>query len=84
MDLIPKKYFLFILAAVLVVALGYMAVKTSRVYAPVNIETTEKMNSDVDQSESDDLDEIEKDVMDTDYTEINEDLEKMSKELDSQ
>jgi hypothetical protein len=85
MDLIPKKYFLFVLAAFLVVALGYMAVKTSRVYAPSTINTNQDLKQDSRMNNgSDDLESIEKDVVDTDYSGINEDLEQMSKELDSE
>lgn len=89
MNLIPKKYFLFVLAAILVVALGYMAVSTSKVSAPstdkgmteVNVHEKE-MNQINTQSSSDELNDIETDLQSTDTSGIDQDLEDLGREFD--
>ena len=86
MNLIPKKYFMLLLAALLVVALGYMAVATSsrRQGATLTEDTYSQDIEDIEeQPESDDLDAIEDDLDETDTDGVDEELENIGKELDS-
>jgi len=76
---------MLLLAAMLVVALGYMAVATSKRKMEEK-QKADTYSSDVQQiktqSDNDDLDSIEKDLDNTDTSGVDQDLENIGKELD--
>ncbi len=83
MQLASKKDFLPFLAAILVVALGIMAVVLSRNY--LNKDSNKMFNTEIQQmqtqSESDNLDTIEKDLEETNLNDIDKELLNIEKEL---
>lgn len=82
MNLIPKKYFLFVLAALLVVALGIMAVNAKRIhYEGTDKMYSKELNELQNQSESNDLDSVEVDLNSTDYSGIDSDIEMLDEEF---
>lgn len=83
MELVSKKNFLLFLAALLVVALGYMAVSLSRRPATPAVQADPEVRKIETQSTSDDVNSIEKDLQDTDYTGIEKDLQNLDKELNT-
>ena len=81
MQLITTRNFMIALAAALVVGLGIMAISLSQRPAP---KTT--FESDIEelemQSDSDDVDAIEQDLMQTDLSDVDQELQDIDRELD--
>ncbi len=83
MQLVSKKNFLMFLAAVLVVALGYMALTlTKRPSQKTATQAEKEIQQIKQQSESDDLQDIEKDLNDTDLIDIDKDLQNIESEIE--
>ncbi|OGM19415.1 hypothetical protein A2955_03330 [Candidatus Woesebacteria bacterium RIFCSPLOWO2_01_FULL_37_19] len=83
MQLLTRKNFLLFLAAILVVALGYMALSTGKVQIPYLSQPTyeqEMQNIEI-QSETDDINSIEKDLNDTDLQNSDKELQDIDAEL---
>ncbi|OGM20025.1 hypothetical protein A2863_02400 [Candidatus Woesebacteria bacterium RIFCSPHIGHO2_01_FULL_38_9b] len=82
MKLISSKNFLFLLAALLVVALGIMALYSYNKPKPKSQNTFNKeLNQIKSQSGSDSLEAIEKDVNDTELNDIDKELQSIDNEL---
>lgn len=82
MQLTSNKNFLIILAAVLVVAMGIMALSLYK--RPTEQQTAfESQIQEIEtQSESDDIEEIEQDLMETDFNDIDKELQDIDRELE--
>lgn len=83
MQLVSKKNFLLFLAAILVVALGYMAISLSKRPSTQTVIVDSEIQKIETQSDSDEVTSIEKDLVDTDYTEIDKDLQELDNELNA-
>ncbi|OGM28965.1 hypothetical protein A2962_00850 [Candidatus Woesebacteria bacterium RIFCSPLOWO2_01_FULL_39_61] len=81
MQLVSRKNFLIFLAALLVVALGYMIISSSGRYLPQGSDVDPEIQKVETQSSSDDIDSIEKDINNTDYSGIDKDLQDVQNEL---
>ena len=84
MQLVSKKNFIITLAAILVIAMGMMAIvmtiqqlKTAPSAYDASIEKMET------QSTSDNLNDIEKDLNETDFSDLDKELDDIEKELES-
>lgn len=80
MQLVSKRNFMILLAAILVVALGYMAMSLSKrdtgpAPTPMPVYEGEPM------SESDEVEEIEADLENTDLDSLDKDINDLDKEL---
>jgi hypothetical protein len=84
MQLVSKKDFMFTLAAILVVALGFMAFSTAKksltqIKAP---DTTESRTEELlKQSNSDEVQSIQTDLDNTDFSGVDSELQNIEKEL---
>ena len=83
MELVSKKNFLIFLAAILVVALGYMAVSLSRRPIQPSTNVDPEIQKIETQSSSDEVNTIEEDLQDTDFSGIEADLQNLDKELNT-
>ncbi|OGM20594.1 hypothetical protein A2714_02765 [Candidatus Woesebacteria bacterium RIFCSPHIGHO2_01_FULL_38_9] len=84
MKLVPRKYFLLFLAALLVVALAYMGftLYNQRMTPKTSTTTYEKeLQQMQNQSQSDGVDDIEKDLTETDLSDIDKELQDIETEL---
>lgn len=85
MQLVTRKNFMIFLAAVLVVALGFMALtltRQSRVKMPLT-EDEKEIQEIQTQSKSDDVSEIEKDLNNTDLMDLDKELPDIENEFDA-
>ena len=85
MQLISKKNFLVFLAALLVVALGFMALtlaRKDRVRKPLTASDREIMQIEK-QSQSDNVDVIEKDLNETDTIDLDKELQDIENEIET-
>jgi len=85
MQLVSRKNFLLALAALLVVALGFMALTLSGQFKKPKQKSVydteiQKIES---QSTSDDINSIEKDLKDTDFENLDRELQDIDKELEA-
>lgn len=83
MQIVSRKNFLLLLTAILVVALGYMAISLSqRPKAPTSVTEEEMELKQIhQQSNSDELSEIEKDLNATDLDDLDKELQDIEDEL---
>ena len=84
MKLVPRKYFMLFLAALLVVALAYMGFTLYRqTVRPATTTTTfEKDLLEMQtQSQSDNVNDIEKDLMETNLSDVDKELQDIEIEL---
>jgi len=82
MKLLTGKNFLLVLAALLVVALGFMAVKTITKPKTENFDQMELQEIQT-QSNSDSLESIDADLKNTDLDNTDKELQDIQRELDS-
>ncbi|KKQ52737.1 hypothetical protein A2865_04190 [Candidatus Woesebacteria bacterium RIFCSPHIGHO2_01_FULL_39_17] len=84
MQLVSRKNFLIFLAAILVVALGFMALTLAKQQKLPTTNTYQreitKMQS---QSDSDRVNDIENDLNETDFSDVDKELQDIDKELNS-
>jgi len=79
-----RKNFMLTIAAILVIAMGYMALKTFRKPAPQPAITLEQQLQKLEtQSNSDSIDSIEKDLQDTELNNLDKELEDIDSELNA-
>jgi Na+-transporting methylmalonyl-CoA/oxaloacetate decarboxylase beta subunit len=85
MQLVSRKNFLIFLAAILVVAFGYMALTLSRPSKTQKAltEAEREIQQIQKQSNSDELEEIEKDLNNTDFIDIDKELQDIENELEA-
>ena len=84
MQIIPKKYFIIILASILVIGFGLMSLYLNKKKAnqyPTDDYNKEMMKIET-QSESDETKAIEKDLIETDLDSVDKELEDMEAELE--
>lgn len=86
MQIVSRKNFLLLLAALCVVLLGYMALnlaqQRSRKHTPLT-ETDKEIQQIQSQSSSDEIEDIEKDLIDTDLIDIDRELQDIEDELEA-
>lgn len=85
MQLVSRKNFIIFLAAILVVAFGFMALTLSRSYKVKKTltEPEKEIQQIQNQSKSDDLNDIEKDLNETELIDIDKELQDIDTELEA-
>lgn len=85
MEIVSKKNFIIFLAAVLVIAFGYMALTlSSRPSVKKMLTKTDREIMEIQkQSTSDEIEDIEKDLIDTDLIDVDRELQDIEGELEA-
>ncbi|KKQ98782.1 MAG: hypothetical protein UT24_C0001G0063 [Candidatus Woesebacteria bacterium GW2011_GWB1_39_12] len=85
MQLVSRKNFLIFLAAILVVALAYMAMTLARQRSTPSSSTSyqKEITNMESQSDSDRVGDIEKDLNETDLSDVDKELQDIDKELNT-
>lgn len=86
MQLVPRKYFLLFLAAILVVGLGLMALtlaKRPEKQASPMTEADKEIQQIQTQGNGDDIDDIENDLNETDVIELDKELQDIENDMET-
>ncbi|OGM04790.1 hypothetical protein A2715_01405 [Candidatus Woesebacteria bacterium RIFCSPHIGHO2_01_FULL_39_32] len=84
MQLVSRKNFLLALAAILVVAMGYMALTLSKQNKKSEPSTFEREIRQVEtQSRSDEVEDIDKDLSETELNDLDKELQNIDAELNA-
>ncbi len=83
MQLVSRKNFIILLAAILIVGLGFFAINTSKKGVKLPSESDKEIKQIQTQSKSDNLEDIEKDLQNTDLNNIDKELSDIEKEINT-